>query len=200
MIEGLSPEEVRGKIYSGWQIVDSIPQGASLIKFGLDWGWYPDPVAAISLWYYNGSYIVDEVIYGTNIEDQILADAIKKVSGWQNVSTICGADEPKSIETLRKFKIRAEATDNRKGSVDYRIKTTSSKKIMVTRRSTNVWQGYENYAWAEDKDGNPRGVPNHAFSDTMDAVSYAVASINPMRDYINPPVTGPIKIRTNVAL
>jgi phage terminase large subunit len=185
VIEGLSPEEVRGKIYTGWQQIDQIPEGARLVKFGLDWGWYPDPVSVIALYYYNGGYIVDEVIHGTNIEDEMVANAIKGVKGWENIYVVCGADEPKSIEVMKKYRIRAEATDNRKGSVNYRIKATSAKKIFVTRKSPNVWTGYENYAWTEDKDGNPKNEPDHAYSDTMDAVSYAVASINPLSQYLN---------------
>ncbi len=183
VIEGLSPEEVRGKIYTGWHIIDQIPQGAKLLKFGLDWGWFPDPVSVVALYYYNGGYIVDEIIHGTNIEDEIVANAIKSVVGWETVPVVCGADEPKSIEMLRKHRLRAEPTDNRKGSVAYRIKATSTKKVSVTRKSTNVWAGYEVYRWAEDKDGNPKGEPDHEGSDSMDAVSYAIASINPIVQY-----------------
>lgn len=186
VIEGLSPEEVRGKIYSGWQQIDSVPQDARLVKFGLDWGWFPDPVSVIALYYYNGGYIVDEIIHGTNIEDEMVAGAIKQVQGWQDTYVVCGADEPKSIELLKKYKIKADKTDNRKGSVNFRIKSTSTKKISVTKRSTNVWSGYEVYRWAEDKDGNPKGEPDHEGSDSMDAVSYAVASINPVVEYYAP--------------
>jgi phage terminase large subunit len=194
VIEGLSPEEVRGKIYTGWQQIDSIPEGAKLVKFGLDWGWYPDPVAVIALYYFNGGYIVDEVIYGTSIEDEAVANAIKGVVGWQGIPAVCGADEPKSIEVLNRYGIRAEKTDNRQGSVNYRIKVTSAKKILVTKRSVNVWQGYENYAWDEDKDGNPKGEPSHAYSDMMDATSYALASINPMQEYLHPTIrTKPVE-------
>ena len=199
VIEGLSPEEVRGKIYNGWQIIDAIPTGARLEKFGLDWGWYPDSLSVIALYYYNGSYIVDEVIHGTNLDDEIVAGSIKKVAGWENTYVVCGADEPKSIEVMKKYRIRAEATDNRKGSVNYRIKATSAKKIFVTRRSKNVWLGYENYAWAEDKDGNPKGEPNHAYSDSMDAVSYALASINPLKEYLYPQIEQP-RQRSNIAV
>lgn len=183
VIEGLSPEEVRGKIYSGWQLIDAIPPEARLVKFGLDWGWFPDPVSVIALYYHNGGYIVDEIIHGTNIDDDMVASAIKSVTGWETTPVVCGADEPKSIEMLRKHRIRAEATDNRKGSVAYRIKVTSTKRISVTRRSKNVWAGYEVYRWAEDKDGNPKGEPDHQGSDPMDAVSYPIASINPIVQY-----------------
>lgn len=178
VIEGLSPEEVRGKIYNGWQQIETVPQGARLVKFGLDWGWYPDPVSVVAIYYWNGSYIVDEVVHGTNLDDEFVASEIKKVNGWEDVSVVCGADEPKSIEMLKKYGIKAEATDNRKGSVNYRIKTTSTKKILVTKKSTNVWAGYEVYRWDEDRDGNPKGEPNHQGSDAMDAVSYAIAPLH----------------------
>ena len=181
VIEGLSPEEVRGKIYTGWQLIDAVPTEARLVKFGLDWGWYPDPVSVVAVYYWNGSYVVKEVVHGTNLDDEFVATEIKKIPGWETTYVVCGADEPKSIEMLRKYKIRAEATDNRKGSVEYRIKSTSTKKILVTRASTNVWAGYEVYRWAEDKDGNPKGMPDHEGSDSMDAVSYAIASMHDKR-------------------
>ena len=181
VIEGLSPEEVRGKIYTGWQLIDEVPEGARLVKFGLDWGWYPDPVSVVAVYYWNGSYVIKEVVHGTNLDDEFVATEIKKIPGWETTYVVCGADEPKSIEMLRKYKIRAEGTDNRKGSVEYRIKATSTKKILVTRPSTNVWAGYEVYRWAEDKDGNPKGVPDHEGSDSMDAVSYAIAAMHDKR-------------------
>src|SRR3990167_3083812 len=93
VIEGLSPEEVRGKIYTGWQLIDAVPKEARFVKFGVDWGWYPDPAAVIALYYYNGGYIVDEVIFGTNIEDEALSGAIKNISGWESIYAMCGADE-----------------------------------------------------------------------------------------------------------
>lgn len=199
VIEGLVPETVRGKIYSGWQQIESIPEGARLVRFGLDWGWFPDPVSVVALYYYNGSYIADEVIHGTNIEDEMVAGAIKQVPGYEFVPVICGADEPKSIELMKKYKIRAETGVKGPGSVEYRIKATASKKMFVTKRSKNIWAGYENYAWAEDKDGNPKGIPNHYLSDTMDALGMAVASVNPNEQFIRPRQE-PRKPRQNIAV
>lgn len=199
VIEGLSPEETRGKIFNGWQQIDAIPEGARLTKFGIDWGWSPDPTVAVALYYFNGSYILDELVYDTEIEDEYLATAIKAVPGWEHVSAICGADEIKSIEVLKKYRIRAEKTDNRPGSVNYRIKTTAAKKVFVTRRSHKLWESYENYRWAEDRDGNQKGEPDHHLSDGMDAATYAIASINPMQNYVNPRPQSPYQ-RNNIAV
>lgn len=197
VIEGLSPDEVRGKIFTGWQTIDSVPNDARLIRFGIDWGWYPDPTVAVAMYYYNGAYVFDELAYDTQLEDEMLAKSIKDVPGWQHTSAICGADEPKSIETLRKYQISARKTDNRAGSVQHRIKVASSKKVFITKRSKKLWQSYENYHWEEDKDGNPTGDPDHNYSDGMDAVTYALSDISPIQQQkiINMP-----KGKTQIAL
>jgi len=161
VIEGLSPEEVRGKIYTGWQLIDSIPQEARLIRFGEDYGWYPDPACAVAIYYWNGSYIVDELAYGNGLTNEFLAQEIKKVG---NAITVADSAEPKSIAEQNGYGIFVEGAVKGKDSVGYRIKVTAQKKILVTRRSENVWQSYENYAWAEDKDGNPKNEPEHTWS------------------------------------
>ena len=55
----------------------------------------------------------------------------------------------------------------------FRIKTTAQKKIYVTRRSTKIWESYENYAWAEDKDGNPVEFNFFTNSDNTERVKIA---------------------------
>lgn len=175
VIEGLSPEEVRGKIYTGWQIIDAIPPEARLVRFGEDFGWFPDPACAVAIYYWNGSYIVDELAYGTELTNEFLARAIKDAG---QALTIADSAEPKSIAEQNRYGIRVQGAEKGKDSVSFRIKTLNQKKIYVTRRSKNVWQSYENYAWAEDKDGRPKGEPDHTWSHAMDAVSYAVASLH----------------------
>lgn len=195
VIEGLSPEEVRGKIYTGWQLIDFIPTEARLVKFGEDFGWFPDPACAVAIYYWNGSYIVDELAYGTELTNEYLAGEIKKVG---QAITIADSAEPKSIAEQRKYGIQVQGAEKGKDSVNFRIKTTALKKIYVTRRSKNVWESYENYRWAEDKDGNPKGVPDHTYSHAMDAVSYAIASMHNKQSDIK--VYDKPKERKNIAI
>lgn len=175
VIEGLSPDEVRGKIYTGWQLIDAIPPEARLVRFGEDFGWYPDPAAVVAVYYWNGSYIIDEVAYGTELSNEYLAGEIKKVG---NAITTADSAEPKSIAEQRKYGINVQPCEKGHDSVNYRIKVVSTKKVLVTRRSKNVWQSYENYAWDEDKDGNPKGVPAHTWSHAMDAAGYALVAMH----------------------
>lgn len=185
VIEGLAPDEVRGKIYSGWQLIDAIPRGARLMRFGEDFGWFPDPACAVAIYYWNGSYIVDELAYGNYLTNEHLAGKIKEVPG--QATTIADSAEPKSISEQNKYGIVVRGSEKGKGSVLYRIKATSQKKIYVTKRSANVWKSYENYKWKEDKDGNPLNEPDHEHSHAMDAVSYAIADLhNKTADIVRP--------------
>lgn len=178
VIKGLSPEEVRGKIFTGWQLIDNIPTEARLVKFGEDFGWFPDPACACAIYYWNGAYIVDELAYGNFLSNEFLAGAIKNVCGDKSIITVADSAEPKSIAEQNKYGIRVVGAEKGKDSVSFRIKVTSTKKIYVTRRSKNIWESYENYAWAEDRDGRPKGEPEHTWSHAMDAISYPIASMH----------------------
>lgn len=195
VIEGLSPDEVRGKIYTGWQQIDAIPAEARLVRFGEDYGWFPDPACAVAVYYWNGAYVIDELAYGTELTNEYLANQIKHVG---NAITIADSAEPKSIAEQRRYGINVQGAEKGKDSVNFRIKVVSQKKIYVTRRSRNVWESYENYRWAEDKDGNPKGEPDHTWSHAMDAVSYAIASLhNKQSDIIRPTMP---RQRANIAV
>ena len=175
VIEGLSPEEKRGKIFTGWQQIEAIPKEARLLLFGEDFGWFPDPACVVAIYYWNGAYIVDEVAYGTELSNEYLANEIKKVG---KADVIADSAEPKSIAEQKKYGIEVKGAVKGKDSIEYRIKVTALKKIYVTKRSKNVWISYENFAWKEDKDGNPTGTPEHFYSHAMDAVSYPIASLH----------------------
>lgn len=195
VIEGLSPEETRGKIFTGWQQIDGIPTDARLVRFGEDYGWFPDPACVVAVWYWNGAYIIDEVAYGTELSNEYLAGVIKS---YGQATTIADSAEPKSIAEQRKYGIVVQGAEKGKDSVMFRIKVASQKKIYVTRKSTNVWNAYDNYAWAEDKDGNPKGEPEHTYSHAMDAITYAIGSLhNKQSDIIRPQAP---RQRSNIAV
>ena len=177
VIEGLSPETVRGKIYSGWRQIDEVPFEAKLFRYGIDFGWFPDPLVLVAIYYHSGGYIIDELMYGNEIPNKTVAETILRHSN--KVPTVADSAEPKSIAELVSHGVQAIGAAKGSDSVVYGIKMVADLSISVTKRSTHVWKSYENYAWKEDKDGNPLGYPDHAWSDPMDAVRY------PLEDIIN---------------
>jgi len=176
MIRGLVPETVRGKIYKNWKIIDSIPHEARLVRRGMDFGWFPDPMCLVDIYYYNGGYIIDELLYGTMIKNRTIADTIA-IQNEPDILCVADEAEPKSIDEISDLGINIEGCPKGKGSVSYGIKTVAGLKISVTRRSKNVIISYENYAWKEDKDGNPTGEPSHEYSHAMDAIRYPLVSL-----------------------
>lgn len=177
MILGLVPEVVRGKIYSGWLKIKDIPREARLVGFGIDFGWFPDPACVVAIYYLNGGYILDEIAYGNYLSNEVLAKSIKGVFGWEDVMVIADSAEPKSIDEMKNLGVRIVGSQKGKDSVSFGIKNVSQKRIEITERSLNLWESYENYAWDEDKDGNPKGVPKHDYSDPMDAVRYGLSDV-----------------------
>lgn len=176
MIRGLVPETVRGKIFSGWKQIEEVPHEARLVAYGIDFGWFPDPAALIALYEYNGGYIVDELAYGTEKKNQLLAEII--LSQPKKAITVADSAEPKSIDEIRSYGVDIVGSDKGPDSVTFGIKVVSGLQISVTKRSKNIWKCYENFAWAEDKDGNPKGFPNNTWKHGMDATIYPLVSLN----------------------
>lgn len=177
-IEGLSPDVVRGKIYTGWTLIDEIPHEAKLVARGLDFGWFPDPMHLCNIYYYNGGYILDQLLHGLHISNDSTAMAIKNDDqNNQRALTVADSAEPKSIRAIADKGVNIIGASKGQGSVEYRIKVVGSLRISVTRQSTDLWDGYEIYAYKEDKDGNSLGVPAHPGSDPMDAAGYGLVEV-----------------------
>lgn len=178
MIEGLCPDIVRGRIYSGWRMIDEVPHEARLVGRGLDFGWFPDPLHLCNVYYYNGGYIIDDLLHGNYIKNETVAHKIKDdEQNNQRALTVGDSAEPKSIEEIADFGVNIVGAEKGPDSVMHRIKVVSACRISVTKRSKKTWEAYENYSWKEDKDGNPLGVPNHAYSHPLDAAGYCLVSV-----------------------
>lgn len=68
--------ELEGKIYKNWKIIDEIPHEARLERYGLDFGYANDPASLVAVYYYNGGYIVDELLHQTGMSNRAVADYI----------------------------------------------------------------------------------------------------------------------------
>jgi len=68
--------EAEGRIFTGWQVIDSIPHEARLERYGLDFGYTNDPSAIIALYRYNGGFIVDQILFQKGMSNKQLADAL----------------------------------------------------------------------------------------------------------------------------
>lgn len=173
--------EVEGRIYSGWQIIDEIPHEARLERLGLDFGYANDPSVLTAVYYYNGGYIVDELIHRTHLSNRRIADYINN-SSFPNALVVCDSAEPKSIAELQEYGIQAIGANKGPGSRNQGIQWVQDQRISMTKRSVNIIKSYRNYMWKTDKDGKVLDIPNHDFSDAMDSIRYALETLRPQED------------------
>ena len=175
-LEGLLGES-EGRIYTGWQVIDEIPHEARLERYGLDFGYTNDPTAIVAIYYYNGGYILDEILFQKGLSNKQIADTILNL---RKVLTIADSAEPKSIDEIRSYGVNIVATEKGKDSVRQGIQMVQDQQISVTKQSTNLIKEYRNYLWEVDKDGRTLNEPEHLWSHSMDAIRYGMSSLIPM--------------------
>jgi phage terminase large subunit len=183
--------EIEGKIYKDWQIIDDIPHEARLLSYGLDFGYTNDPSAIVSLSYLNGGYIFNEIAFQKGLSNKQLADIILALPP---APTIADAAEPKSIDEMRLYGLTMIGSTKGKGSVLQRIQFLQAQRVSVTKSSVNVIKEYRNYIWRTDAQGKVINEPEHQWSHSMDACSYAMqikSSVTPVKVYQQPAYESP---------
>jgi phage terminase large subunit len=162
------PGKLDGSIYTDWEIINRVPEEATLIGSGLDFG-YQDPTAAVSVYKYNGTIIVDEILHGKGLSISEIANTLKE---HKTGIVYCDSAEPRSILELNRYGVKALGVKKGKGSVIAGIDILREQTIKITKSSANLVQGFKNYSWMIDSEGKTINKPSHMYSDIMDALRY----------------------------
>ncbi len=179
--EGLDGE-VEGKIYNGWEIVDHVPVEARLERHGLDFGYTNDPTAIIDVYHWNGAYVFDEICYKTGMGNKMIADFL---SLQPKALVIADSAEPKSIDEINSYPgLNVVGAVKGEGSISYGIDTIQDQNVFVTKRSINTIREYRNYLFLVDRNGKTLNTPEGGNDHAMDAIRYAMVSINPIKRQI----------------
>lgn len=164
--------EIEGKVYTDWVQIDEIPHEARHIGRGLDFGYTNDPTAITDIYWYNGGFILDELVYQKGMSNQEIATALKE----GNILTVADSAEPKSIDEIKKHGITIVGAEKGKDSIVHGIQLLQDQKISVTKRSVNVWREYMNYLWDKDKHtGQPLNKPESGFDHALDGIRYFIS-------------------------
>lgn len=169
--------EVEGRIYTGWQMLDKIPFEARLVRYGLDFGYSNDPTAIVAIYYYNGGYIFDEVLYQKRMSYEQIADVIRNQP--KNALVIADSADPRGIDEIHGYGVPIQPVTKGRDSINYGIQYVQDQRISVTKRSVNIIREYRGYLWEKDKNDDtllttkPQDFDNHA----MDALRYGMDSL-----------------------
>lgn len=171
--------EVEGKIYKDWAIfTEEIPHEARLERFCIDFGYSNDPTAIVAIYYYNGGYILDQIVYQKEMSNKNIADSILNQT-TKPILTIADSAEPKSIAEIASFGVLIQPCEKGADSIRNGIAVVQDQRISVTHRSDMILKEYRNYLWRTDKDGhflNPP-IPESGNDHAMDAIRYGIVSL-----------------------
>lgn len=161
---------VEGTIYQDYKIIDTIPDEAKLLGYGLDFGYSTDPAALIGIYKYNDELIVDELIYQTGLLNSELSNMMKqnKISG----EIFADSAEPKSIAELKRMGHQIKPVEKGRDSINYGIQILQQQTMSITKRSNNLLNELSKYMWKKNKDGGYDNTPIDAYNHGLDALRY----------------------------
>ncbi len=88
---------------------------------------------------------------------------------------ICDSAEPKSINDLKSYGLKAVPCRKYPGCVQYRIKWLQMRKIVVDpQRTPNCYRELINYSYVVDKNGNVTSSLPDKDNHSLDALAYSL--------------------------
>ena len=167
-------------IFTNWRIEDIselIPSFDNVYN-GNDWGYSTDPFAFIRCHYdkmRKKLYIFDE-LYLYEADNEMSGNEVKQIIGRELVTS--DSAEPKSVADYKKMGINAKSAKKGSGSIEHGIKFIKSLDIIIHTKCVNTKMEFSKYKWKEDKNGNVLATPVDKDNHLIDALRYALESVN----------------------
>ena len=152
------------------------------IYMGLDFGWYPDPLAWTKC-YFNMSnrtlYILDEFVVNKMSNAEVWQHLKEEKGVEESDLIIADSAEPKSIGDFRSYGSTMRGAEKGPESVNYSMKWLQSlKKIVIDAKRTPIsLEEFSTYEYEKDKDGNVISSYPDANNHCIDSVRYALNNI-----------------------
>jgi phage terminase large subunit len=163
---------LQGVVFENWSEISEVPKDARLLFGGIDFGFATSKFAALEVYQFNGQYIINELLYETQLTNQDAASRLIENGYKQGTLMYCDSAEPKSIEELRRAGINAVKCDSKTDIKQFAIQKLNAKEFLVTSSSKNLINELRYYVW-DEKTGKPK---KSDLDHLMDGLLYAVGS------------------------
>lgn len=171
---------LEGVVFENWSKIQSIPQGAELLAYGIDWGFSIDPTTLVEVYRWNGKLVINERIYQTGLLNHQLISLMNQLGIRRDVIIICDSADPKSIQELRNAGYYAMPCTKGQDSVTQGISKLQEFELLITEASYNTIKEFENYTWKKNANNESIGIPVDAFNHSIDPIRYiAYTEMNP---------------------
>lgn len=163
---------ITGLVFENFTQLDTIPDNAKLVCYGLDFGFTNDPTACIGIYKQGNILYLKELIYDYGLTNTDISNKLKQLGVGRLDSIICDSAEPKSIEELYRLGWNVKGATKGADSIRIGIDILKRYNLHITADSPNLLKEFRKYKWATDKNGNTLPKPIDFFNHGIDAVRY----------------------------
>jgi len=165
--------KIEGVIFRDWHIVDDIPQDATFIGAGLDFGFTNDPSAFVSVYKQNGELWIDELIYETGLTNPDICNKLFHKGFDYSSEIVADSAEPKSIREIQNAGFFVSPAQKGDDSIRIGINILKRYRLNITKRSTGLRKEIKGYKYRVDKTtGKTLNVPVDFNNHALDALRY----------------------------
>lgn len=162
--------KIEGLVFRNWSICESIPQDATFICWGGDFGFTNDPTAVLGVWKQNGELWIDLKVYETRLTNPMIYEILKE---YKPNDFVFDSAEPKSIQELNNLGLYVEGAKKGPDSIIQSIDVLKRYKLNITRSSHAIVKELNAYKWKVSKvTGDPENVPVDFMNHAIDALRY----------------------------
>ena len=164
------------------EITDEEINNFDYIYMGMDFGWFPDPLAWTKCSYDPSQktlYIFDEFVVNKMSNADVWQHLKDEKGVTEDDLIISDSAEPKSIGDFKAYGSLMRGAEKGPGSVEYSMKWLSSlaKIVIDQRRCPTSAQEFSTYEFEQDKDGNYISGYVDANNHCIDSIRYALNNI-----------------------
>lgn len=168
---------LEGNVYEGWMSMDEVPDGARLVRYGLDFGFSNDETAMASIWECeDGRTIIREEVYQRGILGSQYAEILKSHNIDPSVLIVADGARPEIIAEVQNAGFRIIAADKNAGSVKRGIDRVQQRRIGYIGK--NLEREFLTYGWRKKRSGEVLDEPQDGNDHLMDALRYAIDDLN----------------------
>ncbi len=167
-------------IYSNWDVVDKTPETYDEIVYGLDFG-YINPTCLVEVRIKENEVWARELVYQSHLTNSDLIEIMKdKIDKGKAI--YADSAEPQRIEEIYQAGFNVYPSEK---NVQFGINRVKQYKLHILEDSVNLIKEIRSYKWKEDKEGRILEEPVKFNDHAMDAMRYALASLQNRKPMIS---------------
>lgn len=169
-IYGLGEYTTNDKAVFTFTLVDTKPEEAELVGYGLDFGFSNDPTAIAEVWKSGDNLYLEQRLYETGLTSTALAAKMKSLGVLNEV--YADSSDPRLIRELQLSGLDVRQAKKGKGSIQYGISILHNYKLHILRTSQDMVNEFYSYEWKQDGNNHVTDQPSKGLDHLIDAVRY----------------------------